>query len=288
MTQINSVLIVIVNYNGKHLLEKHLPSILQTDYKPFDIVVVDNASKDNSVPFLKEKYPDIKVIKNEENLGFGKANNIGIRKYPDYDYYVLVNNDISVEKDWLTKLVSTAKKDNGIGGVGPKILYSEQRKGSYIINSAGMDINKHYLAYDRHEGEEDSKKYSIVEEVEGLTGATLLIPSKVWKELKGFNEKMFMYYEDVDLCLRIRDLGYKLIYCGESVVYHDHMASSKNIGSKKCNRRSRKNRFISIGSRKGFLIALSEDIWYITTYLIWKIFFAGKMTLKQFIQRKDV
>lgn len=281
------VLITILNYNGIHLLKKHLPSVTKTEYSNFDIVVIDNGSTDNSVQYIEKNFPNIKMVKSDTNLGFGRGNNLGVEKYPDFDAYVFLNNDISVEKNWLNELVKVAQSDKSIGAVGPKILYSEKKGEEYTINSAGMIITKHHLAYDRYEGSKDSSKYNVIEQVDVLTGGALLVKREVFEKIKGFNSKMFLYYEDVDLCLRIKDAGYKLYYCGSSVVYHDHMASTSVLGSSKRNLLSMKNRYISIVSRMGFLIGLTETLWYIFNWLEWKLIYSKKLTLKEFLKDRD-
>lgn len=282
-----NVLIVILNYNGIHLLKKHLSSVTKTEYSNFDIVVVDNGSTDQSVEYLEKNFPNIKIVKSETNLGFGKGNNLGVSKYPEYDAYVLLNNDVSVQSNWLSELVKVAQSDKSIGAVGPKILYSKQKDGKDIINSAGMKVDSHLMAYDRYEGEIDGKEFNTTEEVDCLTGGALLVKKEVFEKIKGFNPKMFLYYEDVDLCLRIKDAGYKLYYCGSSVVYHDHMASTSVMSSSKRNLLSMKNRYISIVSRLGFLIGLTETLWYIFNWLEWKLIYSKRLTLKEYLERKD-
>ncbi len=283
-----NILIIIVNHNGKKLLEKTLPSILKTDRNDinYDICVVDNNSSDDSVSFLGEQYPAIKVIKSDNNLGYGRAHNLALEEYPDYDNYVFMNNDITVEPNWLKNLLEVVRTKQNVGAVGPKILLSEKKDERYVINSAGMDIDKHYMAYDRYEGEYDDPKYNIVEKVDGICGAVMLIPKEVIKKVKGFNPKMFLYYEDVDLSLRIRDLGYDIYYCGNSVVYHDHMASTKSIGSFKRNWMNMQNRYVSIKDRKGLSVAIKETVWYLCSWIIWKILHSKNITLKQYLDDK--
>ena len=282
-----NVLIVILNYNGIHLLKKHLSSVVNTEYSDFEILVVDNGSTDKSVEYLEKNFPNIKIVKSDTNLGFGKGNNLGVSKYPEYDAYVFLNNDVSVQSNWLNELVKVAQSDKSIGAVGPKILYSKQKDGKDIINSAGMRVDPHFMAYDRYEGEIDGKEFNTTEQVDCLTGGVLLVKKEVFEKIKGFNPKMFLYYEDVDLCLRIKDAGYKLYYCGSSVVYHDHMASTRGMGSSKRNLLSMKNRYISIVSRMGFLIGLTETLWYIFNWLVWKLIYSKRLTLKEFLERKD-
>ena len=276
-----NILVTIVNYNGKKLLEKNLPSVIE--HTDADICVVDNNSTDDSVSFLKDNYPDIKIVESKENLGYGNAHNLALEIYPNYNYYIFMNNDIKVIPGWLEEMIKVFNTENKVGAVGPKILLSKKKNERYVINSTGMDINKHLMAYDRHEGEYDSEKYNIVKKVDGICGAVMLVSKEVIEKIKGFNPKMFLYYEDVDLSLRIRDLGYDIYYCGNSVVYHDHMASTKDMRSFKRNRMNMINRYVSIKRRIGSVMALKETIWYLCSWITWKLFHSKKTTLKEYI-----
>lgn len=278
------ILIIIVNYNGKELLEKSLPSIVK--YTNADICVVDNNSTDDSLSFLKNNYPSIKLIESEENLGYGNAHNLALETHPNYNYYVFMNNDITVTSNWLEEMIKVFNTKEGVGAVGPKILLSEKKDEKYLINSAGMDINKHLMAYDRYEGEYDDEKYNTVEKVDGICGAVMLLSKEVIEKVKGFNPKMFLYYEDVDLSLRIRDLGYDIYYCGNSVVYHNHMASTKDMGSFKRNRMNMVNRYTSIKDRVGSVMALKETMWYLCSWIVWKLVHSKNITLKEYINDK--
>lgn len=280
------VLIVIVNYNGLHLLKKNLNSVVKTDYKDFDVVVVDNSSVDDSVKYLKKEYPNVKIVKSNENLGFGRGNNLGVSKYPKYDAYLFLNNDVSVPKDWLKKLVNCLQSDSSIGAVGPRVLYSKRKNGKYLINSAGIYLDKHYMSYDRYDKVEDSSKYHVIGEVDAIMGGAFLVRRDVFEKVKGFNPEMFLYYEDIDISLRIKDLGYKIYYCGNACVYHDHMASSKSLGMRKRNVMSMRNRYISIKSRLGLGIAIKETIWYLFNWLVWKLIYSKSITLKEFLEKK--
>lgn len=278
--------IIIVNYNGKHLLEKNLQSVVDTDYENFEIIVVDNASIDGSIEYLRKNFPTVKIVESKDNLGFGRGNNLGVKEYPNFDAYLFLNNDVSVPKDWLGKLVVTLQEKNDAGAVGPKILYSKEKLGNdrRIINSAGIYVNKHFMPYDRYDKENDNTKCTIVEEVDAIMGGAFLIRRDVFEKTGGFNPKMFLYYEDIDLSLRIRDLGYKIYYNGNAEVYHDHMASSKKLGMRKRNIMNMQNRFRSIESRKGFWVAIRETIWYLFNWTLWKMIYSKKFTLKEFLQ----
>lgn len=259
-SELPKVLIIIPTYEGKQLLEEHLPSVMSTDYPNYDVVVVDNASSDETLKFLKQNFPKIKIIENRRNLGFGRANNKAFMKYPDYDFYALLNNDMDVEADWLSKLVNSMIHDSKIAAVGPKILYSFKIDGQNVVNSAGMLINKNYLGMDRYCGLPDSEDYNKVEEVSALSGGALLLRRKALEDVGYFNPLMYFYYEDVDLSLRLRDSKWKLIYNGNSVVYHDHMGTARSWRRFRRTFFSNLNRLISIAQRRGLLVSLYEVI----------------------------
>ncbi|MFA6754775.1 MAG: glycosyltransferase family 2 protein [Candidatus Dojkabacteria bacterium] len=280
------ILAIIVNYNGKQLLERNIPSLVSTYQPDLDICVVDNNSSDDSILFLEKEHPEIKILKSDKNLGYGRAHNLALNKYPDYQYYIFMNNDLSLEPDWLSNLLEVMQVKQNVGAVGPKILLAKKKDGKYVINSAGLEIDKHYMAYDRYEGENDDGKYSQTEKVDGICGAVMLVSRKVLDKVKGFNSKMFLYYEDVDLSLRIRDAGYNIYYRGKSVVYHDHMASTANLGSSKRNQMNMKNRYISIKNRLGFFVAIKETVWYLYNWITWKTFHSKKLTLREYLNDK--
>lgn len=280
------ILVIIVNHNGKEILKKNLPSLVSTYHPGLDICVVDNNSSDDSIEFLEKKYPEVKIIKSEKNLGYGRAHNLALEKYPDYHYYIFMNNDIKVEPGWLAELLKVIQMKKKVGAVGPKILLSKKKNNRYVINSAGLEITEHLLAYDRYEGEYDDEKYSKIEKVDGICGAVMLVSKEVLDKVEGFHPKMFLYYEDIDLSLRIRDAGYDIYYCGRSVVYHDHMASTGNLGSFKRNWMNMKNRYVSIMGRLGFFMAIKETLWYLYNWTTWKIFHSQRLTLREYLNDK--
>jgi len=276
MQEYPKVLVVLVNYNGKNLLEKHLDTVIGIKYPSYDISIVDNASKDGSVEYIQSKYPNIYVIESKENLGFGRANNLAVKMYPDYDFYLFVNNDLDVNPDLISSLVQIALEDDDVAAVGPKILYSKKRDDKYVINSAGIDIANNYTGYDRYEGEFNDKKYSVVEEVDALCGACLLVRADLFNMVGGFDNRMFLYYEDVDLCLRLGDLGYKCVYNGNVEVYHDHMGSTGKLAKRKHDWWNLVNKVKSVERRKGFLVAFIVGFRSCFNFVIWKLFTSNK------------
>ncbi|MEM2618953.1 MAG: glycosyltransferase family 2 protein [Candidatus Hadarchaeales archaeon] len=204
------VSIIILNFNKKDLLQKCLDSIKRnTSYTNYEVIVVDNGSSDGSQAMIERRYYWVKLIKNEKNLGFAKANNIGI-KAARGDYILLLNNDtIIAQKDWLNNMVAAAEGDPRIGIVGCRLIGPDgtiQHAGGWFdIRGTG-----HYV-----------KDVDVITEVDYVTGAALLIKREVIDKIGLLDEKFSpLYYEDTDWCARCRKAGYKVVYTPKSTIIH--------------------------------------------------------------------
>lgn len=223
------VSIVIVTWNNEKDIEECLTSVLAQSYEHIEeIVVVDNNSSDNSVEIVKSKFQDkVTLIESVENTYFTGGNNKGIfyAMKKDIDYIAILNPDTKVESDWLEKLIEVAEKDGNIGIVGSKVLfYKNANEGK--INSAGMIYDGFIQGYDRGYGEVDTGQYNSIEEVPAITGTSMLLSSKMIKEIGGFWEDLKMYVEDVELCIRAKKAGWKIMYSPFSIVHHKYMQST--------------------------------------------------------------
>jgi len=217
------VAIVILNYNTKDFLKDFLPSVCDTNYENKEIVVIDNHSKDDSVAFLKSNFKNIKVIELQENYGFTGGYNHGL-KLVEADYYVLLNSDVKVDKDWLQPMVNLAISDKKIGAIQPKILdYNYQAKFEYA-GACGGFIDKFGFPYCRgrifETIEEDQGQYDDIKQIFWATGAAMFIKAELYHELGGLDEDFFAHMEEIDLCWRLQNKGYKIMVCPESKVYH--------------------------------------------------------------------
>ena len=220
-----SVFIIILNYNGiKDTLEL-LDNIVKLDYSNYKIIVIDNASSDGSNLELK-KITNIDLIENNKNLGFVGGNNIGIKfaLKQKADYILLLNNDTIVESDFLAKLVNAMESDSGIGLTGSKIMnYNDRQK----IWSAGGGIKKwSKKTFQYGEGKIDDGSYDEPKEVDFLSGCCLLIRREVIEKIGLLDDDYFMYYEDVDYCLKAKRAGFKVFYVPQSVIWHKVANSS--------------------------------------------------------------
>lgn len=196
------VSVIIVNHNGKKWLRDCLESIFKQTYPYFEIIIVDNASTDGSVNYIRKKYPRVRIIEKKENVGFGCANNSGVKKAKGSIIFFL-NNDTLLAKDMLGKLL-IFKKNNNLNIVGPKILNYEE-KDIHKGNRLSIDYTG-YLGY--------GKKTFFID------GCALMISKDDFLYLGGFDEKYFMYSEDIDLCWRSHLYGMKLEICEETTIKH--------------------------------------------------------------------
>jgi GT2 family glycosyltransferase len=222
------VSIIIVNYNGIKFIERCLSSVLNSDYPNFEVIFVDNASTDGSYELVKKLFgsdPRLTIIRNNKNLGFTGGNNIGFW-YAKGDYIIFLNNDTEVSQNWLRVLVEIMNSDLRIGAAQCKLLnlYDKRR-----IDSAGQFIDPLGYGYPRSY-EEDKGQYDNVEEIFYADGATLIVKRPAINQvlLNGlpFDPDYFpIYYEDADLCWRVRLRGYKVILIPTSIVYHARSAA---------------------------------------------------------------
>ncbi len=214
--------IVILNWNGKQLLEKFLPSIVNFSIDA-DVYVADNASTDNSIGFVKEHFPTVKIVVNQENGGYAKGYNDAL-KHINADIYCLINSDIEVTENWLEPVLSVFKKEPNTAIIQPKLLdYNNKTKFEYA-GAAGGFID--FLGYPYCRGrifnhlEIDNGQFNDISSIFWASGACLFIRSQVFHDLKGFDEDYFAHQEEIDLCWRIQNEGYNIKYVGTSTVYH--------------------------------------------------------------------
>jgi GT2 family glycosyltransferase len=220
-----SVDIIIVNYNGMAHLPSCLESVFRTDYPVFSVIVVDNASKDGSPEWVKENYPAVRLIQNEANLGFGKANMIGIQAGCS-PLVALLNSDTKVTPGWLVSLVQGIQEDESIAAVCSKLLFMRNPR---VLNSAGGGMNFVGYGYDMGIFEIDNGRFDQKKEVFFPCAAACLLKKSALQEVGGFDEHFFMYHEDVDLGWRFHLMGYSIRYVPTSIVYHAFGGTS--IGS---------------------------------------------------------
>jgi len=221
--------IIIPNWNGCVDLKDCLASVAVQRYNHFEIIVVDNGSNDDSVSFICDNYPDVKLILNSRNFGFAHAVNQGIN-VSQGDYVALLNNDTIVDPGWIVELVSVMESDERIGMAAPKILKYDNRD---LIDSAGVGIYPDGMSRGRGMLEKDNGQFNSREEILLPSGCAALYRKKMLDEIGEFDETFFAYGEDTDLGLRSRKAGWSAVYVPESVVFHKYSATSGAASSLK-------------------------------------------------------
>ncbi|PVX52076.1 hypothetical protein C7377_0371 [Balneicella halophila] len=218
----SKVVIAILNWNGEKFLERFLPSVVRFA-SDAEIVVIDNASTDRSIKFLKKNFPEIRIVSLDKNYGFAEGYNRGL-KCIDSTYYILLNSDVEVTKNWWQPLINLLEADSNIGAVQPKIVsYNAKNKFEYAGASGGF-LDKYGYPFCRGRIldtiEEDSGQYDRLIQVFWASGAAMAIKAEVFHKLNGFDGEFFAHMEEIDLCWRMQHAGYS-IYCEpKSVVYH--------------------------------------------------------------------
>lgn len=230
------VAVVVLNWNGKSLLEKFLPSIVKYTPNYAQVFVVDNASSDSSISFLKEHYKEIKVILNSVNGGFAKGYNDGLKKI-EAEYYVLLNSDVEVSEGWIEPVLELMQADTTIAACQPKIKSYANKQMFEYAGAAGGFIDKYGYAFCRgrvfNSFEEDKGQYDDSKEIFWATGACLFVRSECYHKIGGLDEDFYAHMEEIDLCWRLKNLGYKIMYCSKSVVYHLGGATLTKINPQK-------------------------------------------------------
>lgn len=222
-TDVN-IAVVILNYNGRRYLAQFLPSVLKNSSEA-EVIVADNGSTDDSIAFLQKYYPDVRRIEIKENLGFAAGYNQALKQLSkEWDYFVLLNSDVEVTPDWLNPLISMLEKDATIAAVQPKIKAYLQKDAFEYAGAAGGWLDA--LGYPFCRGrifavtEKDEGQYDKAQEIFWASGAALVIRTKLFHDIGGFDGDYFAHLEEIDLCWRLKRAGYKIMIEPKSVVYH--------------------------------------------------------------------
>ncbi|NQX85973.1 MAG: glycosyltransferase family 2 protein [Flavobacteriaceae bacterium] len=229
-----TIAIVILNWNGKALLEQFLPSIIRYTSSHASIYVADNASTDDSITFVKTQYPEVKLILNRSNGGYAKGYNDALKDLKE-DLLCLLNNDIEVTPNWLSPIIESFSNSN-TAIVQPKILDYKKKTHFEYAGAAGGFIDNYAYPFCRgrifNTIEEDNHQYDN-SEIFWASGACLFIRNTVFKALNGFDASFFAHMEEIDLCWRAQNLGYSVAYNNQSTVYHVGGATLSNANSQK-------------------------------------------------------
>ncbi len=218
------VAVVILNWNGLELLKSFLPEVVNySNVEGAEVIVADNNSTDGSLNFVKEQFPQVRIVLMDKNYGFAGGYNKALNQI-DAEYFLLLNSDVAPGKDWLPPLLKVLESDKDIAACSPKIKsYKESQQFEYA-GAAGGFIDRYGFPYCR------GRIFDVVEKDEGQyeetipvfwgSGAALLIRSEIYKSSGGLDEDFFAHMEEIDLCWRVKNRGYKIVSVSQSEVYH--------------------------------------------------------------------
>lgn len=219
--------VVILNWNGirhKHL-STFLPNVIKHTASDAEIIVADNNSTDNSVVWMKENHPELRLIQNTSNAGFASGYNLALNEI-EADYYVLLNSDIEVSENWIKPVIELMEGDHSIAACQPKILNQnkELRDEFEYAGAAGGFMDKYGYPFCRgrlfQQLEKDHGQYNDIHEIFWASGACMFVRATVYHQLGGLDDDFFAHMEEIDLCWRMKNEGHKIMYCGQSTVYH--------------------------------------------------------------------
>ena len=223
MTDTPKIAVIILNWNGKNFLQQFLPSVIEHNYENTEIIVADNASTDDSILFLEEVYPNIKIILLENNYGFSKGYNEALKKV-QADYYILLNSDAEVSEGWIEPMVKLLESDDQIAACQPKILSYQQKDTFDYAGAAGGWLDKYGYPFAKGRVfdyiEKDEGQYDQQEPIFWASGAAMFIRAAAFHEMNGFDEYFFAHQEEIDLCWRLQLAGYKIYSCPAAKIFH--------------------------------------------------------------------
>ena len=215
--------VVILNWNGRHMLERFLPSVTAHTTGDAEVVIADNGSTDDSIAFLHDRYPSLRIIQMDKNYGFAEGYNRALSQI-EADYYVLLNDDVEVTPNWINPVIAQMQQHPNTAICQPKLLMYDQRDTFEYAGGAGGFIDKYGYPFCRGRLfttlEQDHGQYDDAREIFWASGAAMFVRADVWKQLGGLDGEFFAHMEEIDFCWRAKNAGYRVEYCPQSVVYH--------------------------------------------------------------------
>lgn len=265
------VSILILNFNGKPHLEDCIQSVLATDYPSFEIELSDNASTDDSVALVRQRFPSVRIVQFDKNYGFAEGYDRAIRA-TDHDFIALLNNDTRVDRSWLMELMRTLRDDSSIAIAGAKLLCAAQPE---LVDHAGGLIAPIGSGIDRAKFQRDDRERFPSGPVGFACGGALVLRKTCYLEAGGFDPAYQFYHEDVDLAWRCLLCGYQVYFVNTAIVYHK---GGELLGGRESPQRiflCQRNRLWNLAKNanacnlmKGILYSLLFDGYRIMSYLL--------------------
>lgn len=224
MTKSPKIAVVILNWNGEKLFPEFLPSIIEhSQGENTEVIVADNGSTDNSLEVLRKDYPEVTLLDLKTNYGFAKGYNVALNQI-EADYFVLVNSDVKVTEGWIEPCIQQFENDTKVAAVQPKVLsYNEPELFEYA-GAAGGFIDKFGYPFCRgrilDRVEKDELQYETPGEIFWATGACMFVRADVFNSTGGLDADFWAHMEEIDMCWRLKNQGFKIVYESQSVIYH--------------------------------------------------------------------
>jgi GT2 family glycosyltransferase len=216
------IAVVILNYNGIHWLKKFLKDVILKSQEA-EVYVADNASTDKSLDFLKANFSDVKIIENKNNDGYSGGYNFALEKICA-DYYVLLNSDVEVSDNWIMPIINQMENDKNIAACQPKIRQYDNKEYFEYAGASGGFLDKYGFPFCRGRIfgtlEKDNGQYDKPIEVFWATGACLFVRASSFHSIGGIDFDFFAHMEEIDLCWRLKNKGFKIMCIPQSTVYH--------------------------------------------------------------------
>ena len=218
------IAIVILNWNGVKLLRQFLPSVIEfSPNESTTIVVADNGSTDDSLSMLRSNFPEVKILDLKKNYGFARGYNEALLQI-DADYFVILNSDVEVTPGWLESPIRLMEAESQIAAVQPKILSYREKTHFEYAGAAGGFIDRFGYPFCRgrifNEVEADSGQYDNITDIFWATGACMFVRASLFHQVGGFDADFWAHMEEIDLCWRLKNQGYRIVFSPESTVYH--------------------------------------------------------------------
>lgn len=216
--------VVILNWNGKHMMERFLPSVTANTTGNAEVVIADNGSTDDSLDFLHDNYPTLRIIQLDKNYGFAEGYNKALSQI-EADYYVLLNDDVEVTPGWVEPVIEQMEAGGPQTAIcQPKLLMYDQKDTFEYAGGAGGFVDKYGYPFCRGRMftslEQDHGQYDDPSEIFWASGAAMFVRAEVWKKLGGLDGDFFAHMEEIDFCWRAKNAGYIVEYCPKSTIYH--------------------------------------------------------------------
>ena len=215
--------VVILNWNGKKMLERFLPSVTAHTQGDAEVIIADNGSTDESLDFVRAQYPGLRIIELDKNYGFAGGYNRALQQV-QADYYVLLNDDVEVTPGWIEPVVAQMQQHPDTAICQPKLLMYDQRDTFEYAGGAGGFLDKYGYPFCRGRMftslEQDNGQYNTPGEIFWASGAAMFVRADVWHQLGGLDDDFFAHMEEIDFCWRAKNAGYRVEYCPQSTVFH--------------------------------------------------------------------